>query len=62
MTITQWLPQWLRRRFEKPSAQSDQTFSNKERQPLPIVPKPERPPVRLQDDESRAAFHLLWRL
>jgi hypothetical protein len=62
MTIAQYLPQWLRGKPQKPALQHVRTPSKKDRQALPTVPKPERPQVRPQDDESAARFQIYWRM
>ena len=60
MTITQYLPQWLRGRLQKPPPQKTRVPSKKDRQILPTLAKLERPPVRLQDDDSPAGYRILW--
>ena len=62
MTIAQYLPQWLRSRFRKPAPQNVVSVSKKDRQFLPTLPKPQRPPVRLQDDDSPPGFRIYWRM
>jgi hypothetical protein len=62
MTIAQYLPQWLRAKLQRPASQHVRIPGKKDRQALPTVPKPERPPVRLQDDESADRFRIYWRM
>jgi hypothetical protein len=62
MTITQYLPQWLRSRLQKPIPQKPTTANKKDRQVLATMPKPERPPIRMQDDDSPAGHRIQWRL
>jgi hypothetical protein len=62
MTIAQCLPRWLRSRLQRPVPQKLTTVNKKDRQVLPTLPKPERPPTRWQDDDSPAGYRILWRL
>ena len=62
MTIAQYLPQWLRNRWQKPPPQQLNTVAKKDRQVLPTLPKPKRPPTPLQDDDSAARFRIYWRM
>jgi hypothetical protein len=62
MTITQYVPQWLRVRFQKPAPQKAQPINKKEKQILPTLPKAPSPPVKLQDDDSPPGFRIQWRL
>lgn len=61
MTIAPYLLQWLRSRLRKPALQKAATIGKKDRQVLPTVPKPERPPIRWQDDDSPPGHRILWR-
>ncbi len=56
MTIAQYLPQWLRSRLQKPAPQNVARASKKDRQVLPSLPKPQRAPIRLQDDDGLQGF------
>ena len=62
MTITQYIPQWLRSRPQKAAPQNARVLSKKDRQILPTLPKPERPSIRLQDDDSPAGYRILWHM
>ena len=62
MTITQYIPQWLRSRLQKPTPQKTRVLSKKDRQILPTLPKVERPPIRLQDDDSPPGYRIYWRM
>jgi hypothetical protein len=62
MTIAQYLPQWLRGKLQRRASQNVRIPGKKDRQTLPTVPKPERRPVRLQDDESADRFRIYWRM
>lgn len=61
MTITQYLPQWLRNRLSKPAPPKPITVSKKGRQVLPTLPKQSRSLIFSQDD-SPAGYRVLWRL
>ena len=61
MTIAQYVPQWLRVRFQKPAPQKAAPINKKEKQMLPTLPKAERPPNRFQDDDSPPGYRVLWR-
>jgi hypothetical protein len=62
MTIAQYLPQWLRSRLQKPAPQKIVGLSNKDRQALPTVPKPQQPPNQVQDDDIPHRFRIYWRM
>jgi hypothetical protein len=62
MTIVQYIPQWLRNRWQKPAPQRSRTVSKKDRQVLPTLPKPKRPPPFWQDDDGTARFRIYWRM
>ena len=62
MTIAQYLPQWLRAKLLKPAPQKARNLSKKDRQILPTVSKPQRPPAHAEDDESVARFRIYWRM
>src|SRR5262249_22066465 len=51
MTLTQYLPQWLRRRPQITARPRTTTITKKDRQILPTLPQNARPPARLQDDD-----------
>jgi hypothetical protein len=62
MTIAQYLPQWLRSKLQKPATQNTSIPGKEDRQILPTMPKPQRPPVRFQDDDSSNRFRIYWRM
>jgi hypothetical protein len=64
MTITQYFPQWLRGRFQKPVPQNVKVKARgkKDRQVLPTLPDLKRAQVRLQDDDSPPGYRIQWRL
>ena len=62
MTIVQYLPQWLRNRWQKPTPQNAQTVSKKNRQVLPTLPRPKCPPIPWQDDDSPPGYPIYWRM
>ena len=62
MTIAQYLPQWLQSWLHKSAPQKGKVASKKDRQVLPTLPQPQRPPVRLQDDDSPPGFRIYWRM
>jgi hypothetical protein len=62
MTIAQYLPRWLRNRFQKPGSQNARIPSKKDRQILPTVPKPQPPPSPPQDDDGPLRFRIYWRM
>jgi len=62
MTITQFLPQWLRSRWQKPAPQKARTPSKRDRQVLPTVQKTPRPPAQVEDDLGPARFRIYWRM
>jgi hypothetical protein len=62
MTLTQYVPQWLRSRLQKPASQELKTVNKKDRQVLPTLPKSERPPTRFQDDDSPPGYRIVWRM
>jgi hypothetical protein len=61
-TIVQFIPQWLRARWQRPNPEQTKKVNKKDRQVLPTLPKQERPPIPLQDDSSPAGYRVLWRL
>jgi hypothetical protein len=62
MTIAQYLPQWLRSRWQKPAPHKARILSKKDRQILPTLPKPQHPATRFQDDASFPENRFYWRL
>ncbi len=62
MTIAQYLPQWLRSRLHKPSPRKVEVRSKKDRQALPTLPKPPRPPSQLDADGAPLRFRVYWRM
>jgi hypothetical protein len=60
-TIVQYVPKWLRVRLQKPTQPKPKTLSKKDRQILPIVPKPETPPCRYPET-IRPGERFLWRV
>jgi hypothetical protein len=62
MTISQYLPRWLRSRLQQPAPQKIRTLSKKDRQVLPTLPNVKRPAVRFQDDDSPPGYRIQWRL
>ena len=62
MTIAQYIPQWLRNRLQKPAPQQLKTVAKKDRQVLPVLPKPKGPPTLWQDDDGEARFRIYWRM
>ena len=62
MTITQYLPQWLRSRWHKPAPQKLKLSNKKARQALPTLPKPPPLPAHAEDEESAARFRIYWRM
>lgn len=61
MTITQYLPQWLRRGSRKRAPKIARALSKKQRQALPTLPQSARPPARFQDDDSPPGYRINWR-
>jgi hypothetical protein len=61
MTMTQYLPRWLRSRLRKPATQKVVRRSKKDRQALPTLSNLNQPSTLLQDDQSPAGFRILWR-
>ena len=59
MTITQYVPRWLRVRLRKPAPQITKPINKKERQILPTLPRTDS--VRLQDDNSPPGYRIQWR-
>ena len=57
MTMTKYLPRWLRSRFRKP-APLNVTRSKKDRQLLPTLPNAKRPSILFQDGEKPARHQL----
>jgi hypothetical protein len=62
MTIVQCIPQWLRNSWQKAAPQKPMTVAKKDRQVLPTLPKPKRPPTLWQDDAGEARFRIYWRM
>jgi hypothetical protein len=62
MTIVQYIPQWLRNRWQKAAPQKPGTVAKKERQVLPVLPKLKGPPTLWQDDDGEARFRIYWRM
>jgi len=63
MTITQYLPQWLRSRFQKPVPQDRPTPNKQDRQVLPTLPRSERPTVvHPGDGEGPAGIRARWHI
>ena len=62
MTIAPYTPQWLQNRLHKPAPQKLKTVAKKDRQVLPMLPKPKRPPTPWQDDAGEARFRIYWRM
>lgn len=61
MTLTQYLPQWLRRRSQKPAQPKASILNKKDRQVIPTLPQSARPPARFQDDDSPPGYRINWR-
>jgi hypothetical protein len=61
-SIVQFIPQWLRARWQRPSPRQTTNVNKKDRQVLPTLPKQKRPPIPWQDDSSPAGYRVLWRL
>jgi hypothetical protein len=59
--IVQFAPKWLRARLKKPAQPKSKTYSKKDRQVLPTLPKQSRSVIFSQDD-SRAGYRVLWKL
>ncbi len=62
MTIIQYLPQWLRNKWQKPAPQRTRNRRMKDRQILPMVPIARHVPIRFQDDPRPRECHIYWRL
>jgi hypothetical protein len=62
MTIAQYLPQWLQSRLQQAAAQKAKAPGKKDRQILPMVAKPERPPRAARDDDIPHRFRIYWRM
>ena len=62
MTIVQYIPQWLRNRWQKAAPRKPMTVAKKERQVLPVLPKPKGPPTLWQDDAGEGRFRIYWRM
>ena len=61
-TIVQFIPQWLRSRWQLDAAPQLKIRNKKDRQVLPTLPKQKRPPIPWQNDSSPAGYRVLWRL
>jgi hypothetical protein len=61
-TIVRNLPQWLRRRWQKPVPQQPKPVSKKDRQILPTLPNLKQSLKAFQDDDSPPGYRILWRL
>jgi hypothetical protein len=62
VTIVQYVPKWLRSRFQKPAPQNVPKLSKKDRQVLPTLPSLKRTSILFKDDQDPAVFLILWRL
>ena len=62
MAITQHLPKWLRSKWQEPAPLKARIRSKKDRQILPTLPTPQRPPMRFQDDDSSLGYPTYWRM
>ena len=62
MTIAPYIPQWLQNRLHKPAPQKLKTVAKKDRQVLPVLPKPKGPPTLWEDDAGEARFRIYWRM
>jgi len=62
MTLVQCIPQWLQNRLHKPAPQKLKTVAKKDRQVLPVLPKPKGPPTLWEDDAGEARFRIYWRM
>jgi hypothetical protein len=62
MTIAQYLPQWLRRRWGKPPPPKARNISKKDRPALPTVPKSAGADPRADDEANIARFRIYWRM
>ena len=60
MTITPFLPQWLRRRSTKPLLPKPANLRKKDWQILPTLPKPQRPRSLLQDNDCPPGRKIRW--
>jgi hypothetical protein len=60
MTITRYLPRWLRTRLEKPGPSHAPIGIKKRTQVLPVLPEPPAPPI--QAHEKPSAMRLLWKI
>jgi len=60
MTITQYIPNWLRSRLAKP--QKTTTQIKKQAQVLPTAPKIPPDPKRFQQDDSPPGYRVLWKM
>ena len=61
-TTIQFIPQWLRRRLQKPDSQKATVPGKKDRQILPTVPRPPRPTDQFDDDGAPLRFRVYWRM
>ena len=61
-TIVQFIPQWLRARWQRSTRRQITDVNKKDRQVLPTLQNPKRSPTALQDEERAALFRILWRL
>ena len=52
MTMTQYLPTWLRSRFRKPAPLEVTRLSKKDRQVLPTLPNAKRPSILFENGEK----------
>jgi hypothetical protein len=62
MTITQYMPRWLRLKLRKATPQNVSSLSKKDRQVLPTLPKPRCFSSLFEGESGRALFRVLWRL
>ena len=61
MTLTQYLPQWLRRRSQKSAQPKARIRNKKDRQVIPTLPQSAHPPARFHDDDSPPGYRINWR-
>ncbi len=61
-TLIQYIPKWLRVRLQKPPKPKLRTISKKDRQVLPTLAKPPRPPNSVDDDGAPLRFRVYWRM
>ena len=59
-TLVQYVPKWLRDRLQKPAQPKPNNPTKKDRQVLPTLPKSRS--VIFSQDDSPAAYRVLWKL